>query len=143
MDRREFEELRNLPGKIISDDIVFGLQAHTSPVMTFEGVSMGNDLGLDVVVNGAHNPAIPATKFNFVLRGVGPICRLEVGGPPHGHTGKQHKHELKEETCPGRNLPHAVPRSDLDGKSVREVWTDLCRRAGITHTGQFVDLEGE
>ena len=80
MNRREFELLRDLPDKEISTNIVFTPSKDNSVTLTFEQVQVFNSLGIDLVLNGSYNPNIPSVKFNFVARGVGPICRIEVNG---------------------------------------------------------------
>lgn len=139
MDRRTFEQLRDLPGKRIAADIIWTAPRDGKPNLTFEQVAIENSLDLDVVVNGTFKPGIPSITFNFVLRGVGPICRVDVNGTIHGDAGRTHKHDLRQETDARDNLPTAVARADLEGKSPRDVWSDLCHRASITHVGTFND----
>ncbi len=142
MNRQEFEQLRDLPAKKIAADIIWTAPRDGRPNLIFEQVELENDLGLDVVVNGTFKPDIPSVTFNFVLRGVGPICRVDVNGTIHGDAGRTHKHDLRRDTDPRNNLPTAVARADLDGKAAREVWEDLCERAKIAHAGQFTDPQG-
>ena len=52
MNRQEFEQLRDLPGKRITADIEFIANKATSPNLTFERIKVENELGLDVFVNG-------------------------------------------------------------------------------------------
>ncbi len=50
--------------------------------------------------------------------------------------GRSHKHALQSERCPDRNLPDGVAdRSELAGKSVRELFAEFCQMAQITHRG--------
>ena len=137
MNRSEFETLRNLPGKRVTLDIEFESRQATSPNLTFEGVQVENELGYEVVLNGTYKPDIPSVTFNFVLRGTGPICRVDVNGTLHGPAGRTHKHDLRNETDPRNNLPDAVARPDLTGRTVEEIWNTLLTQAGIEHTGRF------
>jgi hypothetical protein len=139
MSREAFEELRDLPNKIISQDIVFQPLRETSPNLTFEGIKVDNSLGWEVLLNGTYKPGQPAICFNFVAKGVGAFCRIEVNNTIHGDAGRTHKHDLKGPDCPRQGLRRAVARPDLEGKSPTEVWRILCRQANITHTGQFID----
>lgn len=135
----EFHQLRNLPGKIIAADIEFKAGKDFRPNQTFEGINILNSLGWEVTLNGTYKPDIPAVTFNFSIRGIGPICRVDVNGTTHGAAGRTHKHDLRRDEDPRRNLPSATARPDLVGKTPREVWEDLCQRAGIQHTGRFID----
>lgn len=143
MNRHEFEALRDVADKRIAADIVFQQRKETSPNLTFDEVVVENRLGFDVVLNGTYKPALPAVTFNFVLRGVGPICRVCVNGTIHRGAGRTHKHDLRhdDDTKGHKNLPEAVARPDLEGRSAREVWETLCRQANIVHSGAFVDPE--
>jgi hypothetical protein len=142
MNRQEFEHLRALPGKRITADLSWSSPRDGKPNWIFDEVVVENSADLDVVLNGTYKPNIPAVTFNFVLRGVGPICRIDVNGTIHGNAGRTHKHDLRRETCPRDNLPNASSRSDLDGKTAREIWNELCELAHIEHAGKFQDPEG-
>ena len=137
MNRSEFEALRSLPDKQITADIRFELKQATSPNLTFEDVPVENALQYEVILNGTFKPDLPSVTFNFVLRGVGPICRVCVNGALHSGAGRTHKHDLRRESDPRNNLPEAVARPDLADLSVREVWEILLKQANIVHTGAF------
>jgi hypothetical protein len=139
MNRTDFEQLRDLPGKTIPVDIRFSAKRETSPNWTFENVPVINTLGWEIILNGTYKPHIPSITFNFVQKGVGPICRLDVNGTVHPGAGRSHKHDLQQETDqkPSRNLPHAIPRNELSQKPVREIWEMLCKQANIIHNGVF------
>lgn len=141
MNRAEFEQLRALSGKVIDADIEFKASSKTSPCLVFEQVQVRNDLNWEVLLNGTYKPFIPAVSFNFVIKGLGPICRLDVNGTIHGEQGRTHKHDLHDEEDPRRNLPQAISRQDLKGKTARQVWELLCQQANIVHTGRFFDPE--
>jgi hypothetical protein len=141
MNRNEFEALRNLPGKQISADIRFELKQATSPNLTFEDVVVNNSLNYEVVLNGTFKPDIPSVTFNFVVRGIGPICRVCVNGTLHPGAGRTHKHDLRRDGDPRTNLPTAVARPDLVGKTSKEVWDTLLLQASIVHTGTFYEPE--
>lgn len=138
MNRQEFEQLRDLPGKRIAADIAFVASKATSPNLTFDNIKVENDLGLDVYVNGTYKSEIPAFTFNFRVGQLGPICRVSVNNMHHKNVGRTHKNDLKDESDPRQNLPFAIARQDLEGKSVRQVWEILCRQARIEHTGAFL-----
>jgi hypothetical protein len=112
MNRREFEQLRDLPDKEIRADIEFRRVTGAGPNLIFDGVPLENSLEWDVLLNGTYKPDIPAATFNFVVRGVGPVCRLDVNGTRHGQAGRIHKHDVTDEHDPRRNLPTVVARPD-------------------------------
>ena len=142
MNRQEFLHLRDLPGKRITANIEWASPRDGKPNLIFEQVPLENSAGFDVVLNGTYKPDIPAITFNFVLLGIGPICRVDVNGTIHRDAGRTHKHDLRHEADPRRNLPTAIARADLEGKTAWEVWLDLCEKANIEHTGSFNDPEG-
>ena len=139
MTHAEFQQLRDLPEKIVVADIEFKFDKDGRPNMIFRDVAVLNSLGWEVSLNGTYKPDIPAVSFNFSVHGIGPICRVDVNGTIHGSAGRTHKHDLRREEDARRNLPTAVARPDLEGKTAREVWEDLCQRANIQHTGRFID----
>lgn len=141
MTRIEFETLRDLPGKTISSDIIYIKKPDYGGNLAFSQISVENDTGWDVLLNGTYKPEIPTITFNFVVRGIGPICRVCVNGSFHGTSGRTHKHSLRDPNDPRSNLPTALPRPDLDGKTVVEVWETLCLEANIKHTGKFISPE--
>lgn len=142
MNRQDFEQLRDLPEKRISSDIHWMAPRDGKPNLIFEQVVVENSLGLDVVVNGTFKPDIPSVTYNFVLRGVGPICRVDVNGPIHGNAGRTHKHDLRRDADARNNLPTAVARADLDNVTPRDVWSTICTQANIRHIGKFNDPPG-
>ena len=142
MNRMQFAQLRDLPNKAIQADIEFKNVPGASPNLVFDNIAVDNSQDWDVVVNGTYKPDIPSVTFNFVLRGVGPICRLDVNGTLHGDAGRTHKYDLREEDDTRLNLPHVATRPDLADKTAREVWEVLCQQANIQHSGRFVDPEG-
>jgi len=81
-------------------------------------------------------------SYNFSIRGVGPICRVDVNGSIHKNCGRTHKHSLQREIDPRRNLPDAIARPELSGLTARQVWQVICEEAGIKHLGEFMDPEG-
>ncbi len=135
----EFQQLRDLPGKVVAADIEFKSGKDSRPNQTFEGISVLNALNWEVLLNGTYKPDVPAITFNFSIRGIGPVCRVDVNGTIHGNAGRTHKHDLRREDDPRRNLPSALARPDLVGLTPRQVWEDLCQRAQIQHTGVFID----
>jgi hypothetical protein len=110
MTRAEFELLRNLPGKRIVAKIEFLQSNQLRPNLTFENVKVENELAMDVVLNGTFKPDLPSVTYNFHVNSAGgPVCRVCVNGAVHPGAGRTHKHELRQERDPSRNLPAAVP----------------------------------
>lgn len=141
MDRHEFERLRDLKGKCIRSDIEFRPDPKVSPNLVFDNVEVHNAEGAELFLNGTYKPFIPAVTFNFAVKGVGPICRLDVNGTVHGTQGRTHKHALQSDADPRMNLPQAIARPDVVELSVREIWNKLCQEANIRHEGRFMDPE--
>jgi hypothetical protein len=139
VNRREFEAIRDLPGKEVNVDIQFQTNRSTDPNLTFKDVPVENNLGYAIRLNGTYKPDVPSVTYNFFIPDVGPICRIDVNGPIHKPVGRTHKHSLKADDDPRRNLPSPDAAPDFEGKSPREVWELLCQRANIVHTGQFID----
>jgi hypothetical protein len=138
MNRQDFEHLRDLPDKFIPADIVF-VQKDSRTTLSFERVVVQNAVGIELFLNGSYVPDIPSLKFNFSVRGVGAICRIEINSKEHPPAGRTHKHTLETESCPRLNLPNAVQRPDFDlsRQSPREIWEIICREANIVHAGEF------
>lgn len=139
MNRAEFEALRDLPDKEVAGDIVFTPKNATT--LVFEDVPVVNSLGLDLILNGSFKPDIPAVKYNFCIKGMGPICRVDVNGSIHGSEGRTHKHDLQTDSCPRNNLPFAKARTDLERLTALQVWQKVCAMANIQHTGRFEEPE--
>lgn len=138
MDKTTFEALRDLPGKRILGDIRPVRQRQLAPLLVAEGIKIENSEGIELVLTIQYNPVVGSKTMNVHVPGVGPICRLDVDGPSHQPHGRSHKHALQSARCPDRNLPDGiVARNDLAGKALQEVFSDFCRMANITHTGQL------
>ena len=138
MTRTDFEVLRDLPDKTIRQDIRLTRRQGTLPALVVEGIRIENSQGVDLRMNISYNPEVGSKTINVIVPGSGPICRLDVDGPAHRPVGRCHKHSLQNERCPDRNLADSVAdRTDLEGRSLREVFDDFCRRAAITHVGIF------
>lgn len=105
MNRTELEALRAIPGKVIRGDIRFSKRQATLPALTAEGIVIESSGGFELRLNITYNPEAGTKTFNVYVRGVGPICRLDVDGPAHRPAGRSHKHSLQSERCPDRNLP--------------------------------------
>lgn len=138
MNRREFEVLRDIPEKIIRTNIRFSKRQATAPAVIAEGILVENSDSVDLRLNITFNPEVGSKTFNVHIRGVGPICRLDIDGPAHRPAGRSHKHALQTERCPDRNLPDDVEdRPDLSGKSIRELFRIVCELGHIKHQGSF------
>jgi hypothetical protein len=138
MNRRDFETLRDLPGKTISGPIKLSQKQATHPLLTTERIPIQNSQGVTVWMNINFNPETGAKAINVTLVGEGPICRLDVDGSCHGDAGRSHKHSVQDENSVRRSLRDGVvPRPDLNGKSLRVVFEDFCTAARIVHDGTF------
>ena len=139
MDRAAFEAVRDMPGKIIRGDIRLVARRQTQPALIAENIVIENGAGVTLRMNISYNPEVGSKTFNVTATGVGPICRLDVDGPAHHPAGRSHKHSLRTERCPDRNLPDNVDdRPDLSRKTVSELFEIFCQMANITHDGAFL-----
>lgn len=138
MNRRDFETLRDLPGKTIPGPIKLSQKQATHPLLTADRIPIQNSQGVSVWMNINFNPETGAKGINVTLDGEGPICRLDVDGSCHGNAGRSHKHSVQDENSVRRSLRDGVvPRPELSGKSLREVFEDFCIAAHIVHEGAF------
>lgn len=138
MERPEFEHLRDLPGKSISGAVKFKKSKNTSPAVRAEDIVIENSAGLELMLDVMWNPKRGSKTFNVTAVGAGPICRLDVDGPPHRPAGQSHKHSLKTPACPDENLPLDVKdMPHYSGKSVRDLFDEFCGMANISFTGTF------
>lgn len=138
MDRKTFEALRDAPGKWIREDIRFVASRAVRPLLIAEDIRIQNEDGVDLRLTIKYNPEVGSSTFNVHVPGVGPICRLDVDGPPHRPLGRSHKHAMQNEDCPRRNLPEGVTDwPHLSGKAVPDLFAAFCELAGIEHDGAF------
>ncbi|OQX27541.1 MAG: hypothetical protein BWK80_04700 [Desulfobacteraceae bacterium IS3] len=140
MNRLTFEKLRDLPDKEIRDDIFF--KKENTNTLSFDNIRVHNSMGIDLLLNGKYKPDIPSIRFNFYVRGKGPICRIEVNSSIHKDSGRTHKHSLQKESCPRQNLPYAEPRDDLKEKNAEQIWEIICNQSKIKHQGTFLASDG-
>jgi hypothetical protein len=137
VDRKDFEALRGMPGKVIRGDIRLVQRRQTHPAMIAE-VAIENSSHTALKLNISYNPEVGSKTFNVTAIGIGPICRLDVDGPAHRPAGRSHKHSLQTDRCPDRSLPDGViDRPDLAGKTVVDLFAIFCQMADITHEGTF------
>jgi len=139
MDRNEFEALRDLKGKRITDDVVFKECRGHANNLIFKKIIIHNSLGIPVELNGEYKPSHSAFSLTFIEKGKGPICRFDVNSNTHGNVGRTHKHSLThpKDQMAKQNLPHATARIDLEGLSTSEIWAIMCEQANILHEGTF------
>lgn len=138
MDRKEFELIRDVSGKTITDDIVLKASKNISPALRAENIVINNSMGTLLHLHIHYNPEIESKTFNVVAAGIGPICRIDVDGPPHRPAGRSHKHSLQDERCPSRNLPtNVIDKPEFSKKSLRETFDMFCQLANIEFTGTF------
>lgn len=146
MDRREFERLRDMPGKRIIGDIHLEQRSEISVAWEARDIPITNADGVEALLNVQLVVETGAKTLNVKIPGIGPICRLEVDSRPHKPAGRSHKHSLHYPDCPRHNLKKdVVDRSDLDGQSLKEVFDAFCRMAHIVHDGSLIlppDLAG-
>lgn len=134
MDRTEFEWLRGLTGKTIDGPIRLRAKEGHAPELFANAVPIENSEGIPLLMGVSYNPDTGKKTVNVSVRGVGPVCRLDVDGPRHSPAGGSHKHAVQTPSCsnPGRNLPKGVlDRPDLSGKSIQEVVDEMCRLGNI------------
>lgn len=142
MNRTEFIELRDLPGKRIVVDIVLKRKKDRSIVFASGAVPIEAPSGVLANLHIEFNEETETKSLNVMLVGVGPVCRLEVDSRPHRPAGRSHKHALKTPECPSNNLPlEVMDRPDLAGQSLEEVFAEFFTMAHIEYTGKikFVD----
>lgn len=138
MDRLEFEALRELSDKAIRGSIRLIQKQATRPLQTAERIRIENSFGYSLLMNINYNPETGSKGINVTLAGEGAICRLDVDGTNHGAAGRSHKHSVQDEQSVRRSLRDGVvPRSDLNGKSLRDVFRDFCERARIRFEGEL------
>lgn len=136
MNKLEFEELVRCQ-KVINSDIRYIVDVNNSTSLVCKDIVIENPAGYQLKMDACFKPEIGTVKFNFSIKGVGPICRLCVNGTIHGDVGRNHKHELKDERDVSMNLPFAIRRDDLVDRSVKEIFDILCENANITFNGTF------
>jgi len=140
MNRGEFERIRDWPGKVIRHDIVFAPKRSLAPLLVAE-VEVENTLDARMTLTIHFNPEVGSKSFNVRVEKIGPICRLDLDGPPHRPLGRSHKHSLREESCPKLNLPSADDASEYQGLSLREAFAKFCDRARIKHEGSIEPVD--
>jgi hypothetical protein len=138
MNRAEFIELRDLPGKRIVGDIALKRKKDSSIVFASGAVQIEADHGTLANLHLEYNEATDAKTVNVTIVGVGPVCRLDVDGKVHRPAGRSHKHALKMPECPSNNLPLAViDRPDLAGQPIEHVFAEFCAMAHIEFNGEI------
>lgn len=145
MIRQEFEELRDLPNKIIDSDVEFIAQPN-GIVFKAECI-VHNSLDYELKLHGTYNDNIGSLVFNFSEKNAGgAICRYCINGVSHKDAisnmlTKKHKHSLQTDRCPSLNLPYARERKDLEISSAQDIqgiWERVCDEASIKHFGEIV-----
>lgn len=142
MNRVEFEQLRDLADKKIEGNVVFTNPKGAKPVRVITPIAVSNSLGIDLLLQGSYNPEINKLTIQFFVRGVGAICRFCINGRAHRDLGRTHKHDLRTEDDPVKNIPNAVARPDLADLRASQLWKTICEQARITHEGTFELPEG-
>ena len=124
MTRTEFEQFRDIQGKVIEGDISFSFKKNHPSIMAAERIKIGNALGVDAILEIHYNPDADSKVLTIVsAKAGGPICRLCVDNGPHPPCMHSHKHALLTPSCPKNNLKSDVfDRPELDGKPINEVF---------------------
>ena len=139
MERSKFERLRDLPDKRIIGDIRLVQRSDISAAWEARDIPIVNAEGMDARLTMRLVAETGAKTLNVKITGIGPICRLDVDGRPHRPAGRSHKHALRAAACPRENLKRDVTdRSDLNGRSLQEVFEAFCRMAHIDHEGALI-----
>jgi len=139
MDRIQFERIRDLPRKIIRGDIVLKSKKERSGVYIADDISIENSLGIEARLKIEWREETDAKCINVHVRGLGPICRLDVDSLRHKPCGRSHKHALKTPSCPENNLNiDVLDRKDLSGLDIEAVFKEFCDISHIEHSGTFV-----
>jgi hypothetical protein len=141
MDRIRFERLRDLPGKTIDIDIHLLPKRDRAGVFVMEDIPINNSEGVDARLKVEWIEETDAKCINVHIKGIGPICRLEVDSKDHAQFGRSHKHALREPTCPENNLPRDITnRDELSGKEVQEIFLVFCVMAKIDYQGKPISI---
>jgi hypothetical protein len=120
MNREEFEYLRDMSGKRITDEIKLAPKRRNSPVLASEAIPIENERDVPANLNIEYNTQTDAKTVNVSVPGIGPICRLEVDARAHRPYGRSHKHALSSELCPYENLKRdIIDKSELSGMDIR------------------------
>ncbi len=139
MDRNEFERIRDLNGKVIRGDIVLKPKKERMGVYSTEGVPIENSNGTEARLKIEWREETDAKCINVHIKGLGPICRLDVDSLRHKPCGRSHKHALKTPSCPENNLNRDVlDREDLSGLDIETVFKKFCDMSYIEHSGNFI-----
>jgi hypothetical protein len=138
MTKTEFEQFRELEGKMIDSDISFAIKKNHPSMLTTSRLPIANTLNFPTELEIHYIPDADAKIFTILLVGEGPICRLCVDNGAHRSCASSHKHCLVSPQCPSENLKTVVlPRPDLDGKTIEFVFSEFCALTKITHKGTF------
>lgn len=138
MERGDFERLLALPEKTILGNIVFAPSKSHGQSLIAQKIRVKNAQNLPLYLNATYRILVPSYSFNFSIRGVGPICRLDVNDSEHLGLGRTHKHSLSGPDDPRRNLPSAVSLPQLEEASIETAWRWLCNQAKIVHNGRLI-----
>jgi hypothetical protein len=120
----DFLSLRQSP-KIIRGDIAF-YPSGTRKILTLNELLVENAQGVELRLTGSYIPFLPSVTYNFIA-GNCSICRLEINGNIHGDVGRNHKHEIKTDTCCSQKLPFPYRMDSLASKTAKEIWIALLR----------------
>jgi len=136
MKREEFEYLRDMSGKRITEEIKLTPKRRNSPVLASGAIPIENGRDVPAKLNIEYNTQTDAKSVNVSVAGVGPICRLEVDARAHRPYGRSHKHALSSELCPYENLKRdIIEKSELSGMDINQVFDEFCRLARIDFLG--------
>lgn len=135
MNRHVFEQLRASKEKSIKSVIKLKVTPRSSSTYEARNILIDNPSGYTAFMTIRYNKDTEAKTINVSIDGIGPICRLDVDAQEHRPVGRNHKHDLKTSGCPNKNIPHAVARTGLSGKTIEEIFEIFCGEALIDHCG--------
>jgi len=137
--RTEFEQFRDLPGKVIEIDITFTIKRNHPSLMSAEKIPILNGLGLNALLEIHYNPDADAKVLTIhVPEANGPICRLCVDNGPHPPCMHSHKHALQTPNCPRTGLKlDVIDKPELDGRPIADIFGVFCGMTQIHHRGIF------
>jgi hypothetical protein len=141
VNRDDFQALLALPGKRVVGDLEFVHDPDKAPLRPLRSLAVQNTGEWTVKLDGWYHPDHNSLSLTFSCAQADgkPICRVDVRGIEHDDGGRTHKHELRRETCPRKNLPTRIERQDFETMAFPEIWRNLCQMANVDHQGVFRD----
>lgn len=141
MTREDFQALLAIPDKRIVGDLQFVEDPDKAPLRRVRPLVVQNTGEWTVKVDGWYNPTHNSLSLTFSCAQADgkPIYRIDVRGVEHDEGGRTHKHELRRDSCPRKNLPTRIARPEFETMTAPEIWSNLCQTANVVHQGIFHD----